>query len=309
MWNGRRYHSLDYYLKTTFGEKLYKLSLDGGMTCPNRDGTLSTGGCIFCSEEGSGDFAAVCTASIDEQFQHARELIAEKYSGSRFIAYFQSFTNTYAPTEQLEKLFTPVIHRKEIAVLDIATRPDCLEEDKIPLLAELNRIKPVWVELGLQTSNDLTAKFINRGYPTAVYADTVKRLHAAGITVITHMIIGLPHETREDILTTARYIAVCGSDGIKLHLLHILEGTKLSELYLQGKVHALTEEEYISLICDIIAVLPESMVIHRLTGDGDRKKLLAPRWSCDKRHILNRINHQLKQENVIQGSALLSDHE
>ena len=304
MWNGRRYVSLDYYLKENFGEKLYKLSLDGGMTCPNRDGTLSYGGCIFCSGEGSGDFAAKQTPSIECQLEFAKSLVSEKYSGGRYIAYFQSYTNTYAPAEKLRKLFTPVISRNEIAVLDIATRPDCLEDDKIHLLSELNRIKPVWVELGLQTSNDKTAVFINRGYKTEVYANAVKKLHDAGIkNVITHMIIGLPHETQKDMISTARYIAKCGSDGIKLQLLHILEGTKLAEMYYNGDFSALSEDEYISIVCDIISVLPENIVIHRLTGDGDKEKLIAPKWSCDKRHVLNKISHELKIRGIIQGAA------
>ena len=285
MWNGRRYHSLDCYLKETFGKKLYKLSLDGGMTCPNRDGKLSYGGCIFCSGEGSGDFAASCCYGIDEQIQYAKSLIQDKYNGEKFIAYFQSFTNTYADTEYLKELFLPVIMREDIAVLDIATRPDCLENDKIRLIEELAKIKPVWVELGLQTSNENTAEFINRGYRLPVYDDAVKRLKEAGAKVITHMIIGLPNETKNDMIKTARHIAQCGSDGIKLQLLHILEGTKLAQLYRNGEFAALAEYEYISLVCDIIAVLPENMVIHRLTGDGDKAKLIDPKWSGNKRYI------------------------
>ena len=301
MWNGRRYHSLDCYLKETFGKKLYKLSLDGGMTCPNRDGKLSYGGCIFCSGEGSGDFAASCCYGIDEQIQYAKSLIQDKYNGEKFIAYFQSFTNTYADTEYLKELFLPVIMREDIAVLDIATRPDCLENDKIRLIEELAKIKPVWVELGLQTSNENTAEFINRGYRLPVYDDAVKRLKEAGAKVITHMIIGLPNETKNDMIKTARHIAQCGSDGIKLQLLHILEGTKLAQLYRNGEFAALAEYEYISLVCDIIAVLPENMVIHRLTGDGDKAKLIDPKWSGNKRRVLNLINHELKVRGIVQG--------
>lgn len=301
MWNGRRYYSLDCYLKETFGEKLYKLSLDGGMTCPNRDGTISYGGCIFCSGEGSGDFAVSRRNGAEEQIQYAKSLVKNKYDGEKFIAYFQSFTNTYADTEYLRKLFLPVIMREDIAVLDIATRPDCLENDKIELIKELAHIKPVWVELGLQTSNEKTAEFINRGYHLSVYDDAVKRLKAAGAEVITHMIIGLPHEMREDMLRTAWHIAWCGSDGIKLQLLHILEGTKLAQLYRNGEFSALEEREYISLVCDLLAVLPENMVIHRLTGDGDKAKLIAPKWSRNKRRVLNLISHELKVRGIIQG--------
>lgn len=308
MWSGRRYHSLDHYLKVHFGEKLYKLSLDGGMTCPNRDGKISVGGCIFCSAEGSGDFAAKHTEDISQQLEAAKALVAEKYSGSRYIAYFQSFTNTYADVSYLRELFMPVIRRDDIAVLDIATRPDCLEEEKLELIAELAGIKPVWVELGLQTSSDNTAELINRGYRTEIYSDAVKQLHGCGAQVITHMIIGLPGETREDMLATARYIADCGSDGIKLQLLHILRGTKLYEMYRNGKAAALSEEEYISAVCDIISVLPENMVIHRLTGDGDKRLLEAPLWSCNKRRVLNLISHELKQKGIIQGQRDVSPY-
>lgn len=301
MWNGRRYYSLDSYLKETFGEKLYKLSLDGGMTCPNRDGRISYGGCIFCSGEGSGDFAVSGNEDIDSRIETAKKMVSEKFSGEKYIAYFQSYTNTYAPVEYLRKLFIPVIEREDIAVLDIATRPDCLEEEKIELIAELAEKKPVWVELGLQTSNDRTAELINRGYKSEIYKKSVKDLHNIGVQVITHMIIGLPDETNEDIISTAKFIAGCGSDGIKLQLLHILKGTVLAQMYERNEFSALTEEEYISLVCDIIAVLPEKMVIHRLTGDGDKNKLIAPKWSCNKRRVLNLINHELKKRKIIQG--------
>ena len=303
MWSGKRYHSLDHYLKQTFGQKLYKLSLDGGMTCPNRDGKLSFGGCIFCSADGSGDFSVPVSAGTDEQINAAKQMVADKYSGNRYIAYFQAYTNTYAPVGRLRELFEPVIMREDIAVLDIATRPDCVEDEKIELIGELAKIKPVWIELGLQTSNDKTAGLINRCYPTEQYDKAVSRLHDAGAVVITHMIVGLPGEERDDMLDTAMHIARCGSDGIKLQLMHILKGTVLARMYEKGEFDALSEDEYIGLICDIISVLPENMVIHRLTGDGDREKLIAPIWSCDKRRILNRISHELKLRRIIQGCA------
>ncbi len=301
MWNGKRYYSLDSYLKEKFGQKLYKLSLDGGMTCPNRDGRISHGGCIFCSGGGSGDFSASASLETDKQIEYAKSLISKKYSGNRFIAYFQSYTNTYAPVDYLKKLFIPVIMRDDIAVLDIATRPDCLEPEKLELISELVKIKPVWVELGLQSANNKTAALINRGYANEVYEQAVKNLHIAGAEVITHMIIGLPHEKQPNMLDTARYIAKCGSDGIKLQLLHILEGTRLAGMYADGEFEVLSQQEYISLVCDIIAVLPKNIVIHRLTGDGDKAKLIAPKWSCDKRKVLNLINHELKVRNIIQG--------
>ena len=303
MWSGKRYHSLDHYLKQTFGQKLYKLSLDGGMTCPNRDGKLSFGGCIFCSADGSGDFSVPVSAGTDEQINAAKQMVADKYSGNRYIAYFQAYTNTYAPVGRLRELFEPVIMREDIAVLDIATRPDCVEDEKIELIGELAKIKPVWIELGLQTSNDKTAGLINRCYPTEQYDKAVSRLHDAGAVVITHMIVGLPGEERDDMLDTAMHIARCGSDGIKLQLMHILKGTVLARMYEKGEFDVLSEDEYIGLICDIISVLPENMVIHRLTGDGDREKLIAPLWSCDKRRILNRISHELKLRRIIQGCA------
>ena len=305
MWSGRRYHSLDYYLKENFGEKIYKLSLDGGMTCPNRDGKISVGGCIFCSADGSGDFAVRQAESINLQLESAKALVAEKFCGSRYIAFFQSFTNTYADVSYLRELFMPVIMREDIAVLDIATRPDCLEADKLELIRELAGIKPVWVELGLQTSSNITADLINRGYPTEIYAGAVRELHRCGAQVITHMIIGLPGETNVEMLATARHIADCGSDGIKLQLLHILRGTRLYDMYKSGQVRALDEQEYISMICDIIAVLPENVVIHRLTGDGDKRLLEAPLWSCNNRRVLNLISHELKNRGIIQGCRLI----
>lgn len=304
-WNGRRYNSLDFYLKYTFGEKLYKLSLNGGMSCPNRDGKISFGGCIFCSEGGSGEFAANPSFDIDKQIDSAKALISNKFSGNKFIAYFQAYTNTYAPVDYLESLFMPVVLRDDIAVLSIATRPDCLEKEKLGLIERLSRIKPVWVELGLQTKHQKTAELINRGYNTECYDQAVKNLKSVGADVITHMIIGLPYETREQILETADHIAKSGADGIKLQLLHVLEGTRIAEMYRNGDFDVLTEEAYISLVADIISILPEHIVIHRLTGDGDKSLLISPRWSGDKRHILNSINHKLKIRNVYQGSFLL----
>lgn len=300
LWGGRRYRSLDFMLKERYGEKLYKLSLNGGMTCPNRDGKISKGGCIFCSAGGSGDFAADFNLNIDKQIEQSKALISKKYKGDRFIAYFQAYTNTYAPVEYLRKLFMDTIMRDDIAVLSIATRPDCLGDDVIALLAELNKIKPVWVELGLQTVNEDTARLINRGYKLSCYDEAVKRLKSIGVEIITHMIIGLPYETKEDILATAEYIGRT-ADGIKLQLMHILKNTKLLEMYSRGEFKALTQEEYIKIVCEIIAVLPEKIVIHRLTGDGNPDELVAPLWSLKKMTVLNGINHQLKELDIIQG--------
>lgn len=298
-WNGRRYYSLDCYLKETFGQKLYKLSLSGGMTCPNRDGKLSTQGCIFCSEGGSGDFAAPCT-DISIQIEYAKTLVKDKFQGDKYIAYFQSYTNTYADTAYLERLFMPVIRRDDIAVLSIATRPDCLEADKIRLISEMAKIKPVWIELGLQTVHEKTADLINRGYKLECYDSAVRRLKNIGVNVITHIILGLPDESREEMLETAEYVGRV-TDGIKIQLLHVLKNTKLAELYESGYFRTLGQDEYISLVGDVISILPENVVIHRLTGDGDKSILISPLWSCDKRRVLNLINHELKARNIFQG--------
>ena len=299
-WGGRRYCSIDYMLKERYSEKLYKLSLNGGMTCPNRDGKISEGGCIFCSAGGSGDFAANFNPDIAKQIEQAKTLVSKKYQGDRFIAYFQAYTNTYAPVEYLRKLFMDTIMRDDIAILSIATRPDCLGDDVIELLAELNRIKPVWVELGLQTINESTARLINPGYELSCYDEAVRRLRNIGVEIITHMIIGLPYETKEDILSTAEYIGKT-ANGIKLQLMHILKNTKLLEMYEKGEFKALTEEEYIEIVCEIISILPREMVIHRLTGDGNPDELIAPLWSLRKLQVLNEINHRLKELDIIQG--------
>lgn len=305
LWNGRRYYSLDCYLKETFGEKLYKLSLNGGMTCPNRDGKISMGGCIFCSEGGSGEFAAPCT-DISQQIDYAKSLVQDKFNGDKYIAYFQAYTNTYAPVEYLRELFMPVIQRNDIAVLSVATRPDCLEDDKIQLISELAKIKPVWIELGLQTMHQTTADFINRGYPLECYETAVKNLKQAGAEIITHIIVGLPYESREDMLQTAQYVGQF-TDGIKIQLLHVLKNTRLAELYENGLFETLSEYEYISLVADMISVLPENVVIHRLTGDGDKNLLISPKWSGDKRRILNLINHEMKVRNIYQGIFIDKD--
>jgi hypothetical protein len=300
-YHGRRYYSLDSYLKNVFHEKLYKLSLDGGMTCPNRDGTLSYGGCIFCSEGGSGDFAAVRTTDIRRQLDEAKAAVSRKFSGQHYIAYFQSFTNTYAPVTYLEKLFGPVMEQDDISVLSIATRPDCLEPEKLKLLQKLNRIKPVWVELGLQTIHEKTAELINRRYPLSCFDKAVHELKNIGVGVIVHTILGLPHESREQMMQTADYVGRSGADGIKLQLLHVLQNTALAEMYDKGVFDTLSVHEYISIVTDIIALLPPQIVIHRLTGDGNKEILISPRWSGDKRRILNAISHELKAQDIVQG--------
>lgn len=294
------YYSLNEYLKNTFGEKVYKISLNGGMTCPNRDGTLDSRGCIFCSKGGSGEFSADALLPISEQLEQAKRRIREKTDCKRFIAYFQPFTNTYAEVEYLRRIFTEAIVPEDIAALSIATRPDCLGEDVLALLSELNQIKPVWVELGLQTIHEKTAEYIRRSYPLEKFDYAAKRLRELGINVITHLIIGLPGESREMLLDSVRYAGE-RSNGVKLQLLHVLKDTDLCSDYLADKFDVLSIEEYIELLCDCVEALPKNVVIHRLTGDGDKRLLVAPMWSADKKKVLNAINKAFRERNVTQG--------
>ncbi len=306
IWGEKRYYSLDYYLKQTFGEKVYKIALDGGMTCPNRDGRLDTRGCIFCSGGGSGDFAAPRCDSVTEQISNAITGIQKaKSTGNKFIAYFQSYTNTYAPVDYLRALFTEAISHPMVVGLSIGTRPDCLPEDVLDLLGELNQIKPVWVELGLQTCHEKTAEFIRRGYPLSVFEKAVSDLKARNLQVIVHTILGLPFESREDILETIDYIGSKPVDGIKLQLLHVLKGTDLAD-YL-GQFHILSMEEYTDLVIACLERLPQDMVVHRITGDGPKNILLAPLWSGNKKASMNQINQELKLRDTWQGRLYHND--
>ena len=294
------YRSLNAELLEKFGEKLYKLALDGGFTCPNRDGTLGSRGCIFCLG-GSGAFAEKPRESVTEQIERAKARVEKKNPGGKYIAYFQSYTNTYGSPEKLERLFTEAISHPDVAALSVGTRPDCLPKETVELLSRLNRIKPVWVELGLQTVHEKTAEYIRRGYPLSVYDDAVLRLKAAGLYVVTHMIIGLPGETPEMIYETAKHIGKSGADGIKLQLLHVLKGTDLEHDWREGKFETLSMEEYIEILEGCVCRLPPNMTIHRLTGDGDKKSLIAPLWSADKKRVLNAINEAFRRDNVTQG--------
>ena len=283
------YYSVNDYCRETFGKKLYKLSLDGGFTCPVRDGTLDTRGCIFCSAAGGGDFAGR-GETLEAQIEDAKRRVAAKCGEDcGYIAYFQSFTNTYAPPERLRALYTPVIRRDDIDVLSIATRPDCLPPETLSLLAELNAEKPVWVELGLQTTRPESVRYIRRGYENGVYLRAVKALQENGIYVITHIILGLPGETPEDMENTLRYALDAGTNGVKLQLLHVLEGTDLAADWHAGKFRTLTMEEYIDILARLIPLLPPDVAVHRLTGDGNKKDLLSPLWSGDKKRVLNEI--------------------
>lgn len=301
LWGEKPYYSLDYRLRQQFGEKVYKLALNGGMTCPNRDGKVGTGGCIFCSAGGSGDFAADRHLSVTQQIAVQKEALKEKKNARKYIAYFQAYTNTYAPVEYLERIFTEAIQDPDVVVLSIATRPDCLPEEVLELLGDLNQKKPVWVELGLQTMHEDTAKFIRRGYDLKCFENAVRELRERKIEVIVHTIIGLPGEDRNKILETVQYLNACDIQGIKLQLLHILKGTDLGKLFLQGKVSVLEEEEYVDLIIDCLEHLSQKITVHRLTGDGPGDLLLAPMWSTRKRTVLNKIHSELKSRDAWQG--------
>lgn len=306
IWGDKRYHSLDYELKQTFGEKVYRLSLNGGMTCPNRDGTLGNHGCIFCSAGGSGDFAAAPDLSVHAQILSAKKRIQAKTGCKKFIAYFQAYTNTYAPVEYLRRIFTEAIRHPSVVAVSIGTRPDCLGEDVLELLSELNQIKPVWIELGLQTIHERTAAYIRRGYPLSVFETAVRNLRERGIEVIVHTILGLPGESQEDILATMKYLNHRDIQGIKLQLLHVLKDTDLAQEYLEGKFHVYEREEYLNLVIRCLENLDPEIVIHRMTGDGPEKLLLAPLWTGRKREVLNLLHHQMKVCDSWQGKQFHS---
>lgn len=287
------YTTLNSYLKDRFGQKVYKIAINAGFTCPNRDGTIGTGGCIFCSKGGSGDFAESPALSISEQIEKGKSRISGKIKNGKYIAYFQAFTNTYAPVEMLRTLYTEAVNHPDIVALSIATRPDCLGDDVLMLLDEINQVKPIFVELGLQTSNESSARYIRRGYTNDVYDTAVSKLHSIGINVVTHIILGLPGESKQDMLKSVEY-ACKVTDGIKLQLLHVIDGTDLAEEYKQGKFNVLSLEEYTQIIVDCVRIIPKNVVIHRLTGDGAKKDLIAPLWSADKKTVLNTINKALK---------------
>ena len=293
------YYSFHEAMKRRFGCKVYKIALDGGFICPTRDGSKGTRGCIFCSAKGSGDFSVPVS-----QIEQAKRRVADKLKKGKYVAYFQNFTNTYAPVQRLMEVFLPVLELPDIVALDIATRPDCLEPEKVSFLQEMNQIKPVWVELGLQTINEKTADYIRRGFDLSVFDDAVSRLKAAGLEVIVHMIIGLPGETQEDIYNTASYISNSGADGIKLQLLHVLKDTDLYLDYAAGKFQTLTLPEYIRLLEGCIERLRPDIVIHRMTGDGPKKDLAAPLWSADKKKVLNAIHTAFTRDQLVQGSKL-----
>lgn len=301
--NKKRYNSLDNYFKNTFGEKIYKVSLDGGFTCPNRDGTLSTKGCIFCSESGSGDFAGSRRLSINEQIEEQLKLIENKFPSGKVIAYFQNFTNTYADIDYLRKIYYEALSHPRVIGLAIATRPDCLGENIIELLSEINNKYFLWVELGLQTINEEVAKIINRQYSLKTYEEAAEKLKSRNIKFVTHIIIGLPGEKENDSLDTALFSEKCGTWGIKIHLLHIIKNTKLEILYKKNELKIQKKDEYVKKVVKILQNISYNIVIHRLTGDGNRDTLIAPLWSLNKRDVLNSIEKEMKMENIYQGGT------
>lgn len=301
--NKKRYNSLDNYFKNTFGEKIYKVSLDGGFTCPNRDGTLSTKGCIFCNESGSGDFAGSKKLSINEQIEEQLKLIERKFPSGKVIAYFQNFTNTYGDIEYLRKIYYEALSHPRVIGLAIATRPDCLEDNVIELLSEINSKYFLWIELGLQTINEKVAKIINRQYPLKVYEEATEKLNKNNIKFVTHIIIGLPEEKEDDPLNTAIYSEKCGTWGIKIHLLHIIKNTELEKYYKENELKIQKKDEYVKKVVKILQNISYNIVIHRLTGDGNKETLEAPLWSLNKRDVLNSIEKELKIGNIYQGGT------
>lgn len=304
MWGDKPYHSLDYELKRQFGQKIYKVSLDGGMSCPNRDGTVGTGGCTFCSQGGSGEFAVgrIGYPDVWEQIEQAKTRVHRKISGEgKYIAYFQSYTNTYAPVDYLRTLFERAITHPDIVALSVGTRPDCLGDEVVALLKELNGQKPVWVELGLQTIHEKTAERIHRGYRLEVFEDAYRRLKEAGLTVVVHVILGLPGETKEEMLETVDYLGKIPVDGIKLQLLHILKGSQMAAEYEKNPFSLMELEEYLDLILTCVARLPQSVVIHRLSGDGAKALLIGPAWSANKKLVLNRMMQKFRENGIFQG--------
>ena len=299
------YYSFHEYVQSRFGEKLYKLSLETGCTCPTRDGTLGTDSCIFCSAGGSGEFAQKPLDNIHLQIERAKAQVSKKFKGTHYIAYFQSYTNTYGDIARLRQIYFTAAENPCVKAVSIATRPDCLPPEVLQMLKELNEIKPIFVELGLQTVHESTAQFIHRGYPLPVYEQAVSDLHGIGVHVVTHLILGLPQETKEQMLESVRYVGKIGTNGVKLQLLHVLKGTDLEKIYRSGAFQTLEKEEYIDLLCDCIEVLPQNTVIHRLTGDAPKALLVAPTWSSNKKDVLNSVHRAFLARDIRQGKKAL----
>lgn len=307
IWGDKRYHSLNYFLREKFGEKVFKISLDAGFSCPNRDGTISRGGCIFCSERGSGDFAGNRNFSITHQFNDIKDMMMKKWKSGKYIAYFQAYTNTYAPIEVLREKYSEAIEQEGVVALAIATRPDCLSKEVLDLLEEFNQKVYVWVELGLQTSKESTAKLINRGYELPVFERAVKDLRERGIDVVVHTILGLPQEEKDDMIETIRYLSSKDIQGIKIHLLHLMKDTLMVRLYENGQINFMSQEDYVELIGKAISLLPPEVVVHRITGDAPRDLLIEPQWSLKKWEVLNAIDKYLEDNDIYQGKEYIKE--
>ncbi len=301
MWEDKRYFTWNAYLRNRFGGKIFKVMLDGGFTCPNRDGTSGIGGCTFCSARGSGDFAGYRRDTLEQQFCEVRDRMHLKWPEAKYIGYFQAYTNTYAPVQELRPMYETILQQEGVVGLSIATRPDCLPDDVVEMLAELNERTYLWVELGLQTIHEHTSQLINRGHDTATYFDAIERLRKHNIRICTHIIAGLPQETEEEMMATARAVAHMDVQGIKIHLLHLLKKTPMVKQYEQGLLKLMEKDDYVRLVVDMLEILPPEMIIHRLTGDGPPDLLIGPMWSRKKWEVLNAIDHELKRRDTWQG--------
>lgn len=300
-WGDKRYNSLNYFLRNKFGEKVFKISLDGGFTCPNRDGKVARGGCTFCSARGSGDYAGERILPISEQFENVKVMMNKKWKGEKYIAYFQAYTNTYAPIEELRQKYYEALDNDGVVAFSVGTRPDCINEEVLDLLEEISKKVYVWVEIGLQTIDNDVARSFNRGYDLEVFDKAIEGLKSRNIDTVVHSIFGLPGETKEQMMATVDYIAKTGVKGIKFHLLHLMKHTRMVKDYEEGRLQFLTQEEYVDLICDGISRVPEDMVVHRLTGDAPRSLLIGPMWSLKKWEVLNAIDKALEDNDIWQG--------
>ena len=304
--DNKRYHTWNYYLRNTFGEKIFKVSINAGFTCPNIDGKITYGGCTYCSKEGSGDFAGNPKDDLIKQFYDIREMMLKKWPKAKYIGYFQAYTNTYAPLEVLKEKYETILGLEDVIGLSISTRPDCLPDDVVEYLGELNKRTNLWVELGLQTIHDSTSKLINRGHDYQTFLDGVEKLKSKNIKVIVHIINGLPGEDYNMMMETAKAVGNLGVDGIKIHLLHVIKNTPMEKMLENGMLKLMTQEEYINLVCDQLEALPDEMIVHRLTGDGKREDLVGPLWSLKKWEVLNQIDATLKERGTFQGSKYVA---
>ena len=302
-WGGKRYHNLNYHLKNKFGQKVFKISLDAGFTCPNRDGTLAKGGCRFCSSSGSGDFAGDSKDSISKQFEKVKNVMHRKWTAGKYIAYFQAFSNTYAPVGVLETLYTEALNQSDVVGIAIATRPDCVNDEVVKLLSNINQQTYLWVELGLQTIHENTAQEMNLQYNYNTFLSALEKLQQVGIETCAHIILGLPGESKEDMMKTAQEIAKLPLQGLKIHLLHLMKDTPLAKVYQHTPFPFLTQDEYVNLVVDILQILPPEMIIHRLTGDSPRNLLIEPQWSLNKWEVLNNIDNCLDARDTWQGKC------